>query len=123
MAGSRIVSPTRPTRFPPRSSPRTATACSRSASSPSPAPVPAASTTSAWCGRSEGARRTPGSVQCGMAGRACYHCKQWVEAGEAHDCWSTTERALTQDLSEDLREAWLRLREAASELGEQRIYA
>jgi hypothetical protein len=58
-----------------------------------------------------------------MAGRACYHCKQWVEAGEAHDCWSTTERALTQDLSEDLREAWLRLREAASELGEQRIYA
>src|SRR4029453_5927801 len=58
-----------------------------------------------------------------MPGHACYHCKQWVEEGEAHDCWTTTERALTQDLSEDLREAWERLREAASELGEQRIYA
>ena len=58
-----------------------------------------------------------------MAGHECYHCKQWVEEGEAHDCWTTTERALTQDLSEDLRDAWLRVREAASELGEQRIYA
>jgi len=58
-----------------------------------------------------------------MPGHECYHCKQWVDAGDAHDCWTTTERALTQDLSEDLREAWERLREAASELGEQRIYA
>jgi len=58
-----------------------------------------------------------------MAGHECYHCKQWVEAGEPHDCWTTTERALTQDLPEDLRDAWERLREAASELGEQRIYA
>ena len=58
-----------------------------------------------------------------MPGRECYHCKQWVEKGEAHDCWTTTERALTQDLSEDLRDAWERLREAASELGDQRIYA
>ncbi len=58
-----------------------------------------------------------------MRGHECYHCKQWVDAGDAHDCWTTTERALTQDLSEDLREAWERLREAASELGEQRIYA
>ena len=58
-----------------------------------------------------------------MPGHECYHCKQWVEAGEAHDCWTTTEQALTRDLSEDLREAWERLREAASELGEQRIYA
>ena len=58
-----------------------------------------------------------------MPGHECYHCKQWVEEGEAHDCWTTTERALTQDLSEDLRDAWERLREAASELGEQRIYA
>jgi hypothetical protein len=56
-------------------------------------------------------------------GHECYHCKQWVEAGEAHDCWTTTEAALTRDLSEDLREAWLRIRESASELGEQRIYA
>ena len=58
-----------------------------------------------------------------MAGRECYHCKQWVEAGEEHDCWTTTEAALTQDLSEDLRDAWERLRETAVSLGDQRIYA
>src|SRR6187401_2279619 len=58
-----------------------------------------------------------------MAGRECYHCKQWVEEGEAHDCWTTTEAALTQDLSEDLRDAWERLRESAASLGDQRIYA
>ena len=58
-----------------------------------------------------------------MGGRECYHCKAWVEEGEAHDCWTTTEAALTEDLSEDLREAWERLRETATSLGEQRIYA
>ena len=58
-----------------------------------------------------------------MAGRECYHCKQWVEEGEAHDCWTTTEAALTRDLSEDLRDAWERLRETAVEFGDQRIYA
>ena len=58
-----------------------------------------------------------------MAGRECYHCKQWINAGEAHDCWTTTEAALTQDLSEDLQEAWERLRETAAAFGEQRIYA
>ncbi len=58
-----------------------------------------------------------------MAGRECYHCKQWVEEGEAHDCWTTTEAALTQDLSEDLRDAWERLRETAVALGDQRVYA
>jgi hypothetical protein len=58
-----------------------------------------------------------------MAGRECYHCKQWIEEGEAHDCWTTTEAALTADLSEDLREAWERLRETAAEFGDQRIYA
>jgi hypothetical protein len=58
-----------------------------------------------------------------MAGHECYHCKQWIGEGEAHDCWTTTERALTQDLSEDLRDAWERLRETAADLGEQRIYA
>jgi hypothetical protein len=58
-----------------------------------------------------------------VAGRECYHCKQWIEDGEAHDCWTTTEAALTQDLSEDLRDAWDRLREAAVEFGDQRIYA
>lgn len=58
-----------------------------------------------------------------MRAHECYHCKQWVEEGEAHDCWTTTEAALTGELSEDLREAWERIREAAVELGEQRIYA
>ena len=58
-----------------------------------------------------------------MAGRECYHCRQWVDEGEAHDCWTTTEAALTQDLSEDLQEAWERLRETAVSFGDQRIYA
>jgi len=58
-----------------------------------------------------------------MPGRECYHCRQWIEDGEPHDCWTTTESALTADLSEDLREAWERLRETAAEFGEQRIYA
>ena len=53
----------------------------------------------------------------------CYHCKQWIKAGEPHDCWTTTEAALTADLSEELRDAWERLRESAVEFGEQRIYA
>ena len=58
-----------------------------------------------------------------MRGHECYHCKQWVEEGEAHDCWTTTEAALTAELTEDLREAWDRLRETAAQFGEQRIYA
>jgi hypothetical protein len=58
-----------------------------------------------------------------MAGRECHHCKQWIEQGEAHDCWTTTEAALTRHLSEDLREAWVRLRETAAGFGHQRIYA
>jgi hypothetical protein len=53
----------------------------------------------------------------------CYHCKQWVAEGEAHDCWTTTEAALTKDLSEDLQEAYARLRDTVVEFGEQRIYA
>ena len=58
-----------------------------------------------------------------MPGRECFHCKQWVEEGEAHDCWTTTEGALTKDLPENLREAWERLRDTAADFGEQRIYA
>ena len=57
------------------------------------------------------------------AGRQCYHCKQWVEDTATHDCWTTTERALTRDLPEDLLEAWERLRETAVAFGDQRIYA
>ena len=56
-------------------------------------------------------------------GRECYHCHQWVGENEKHDCWTTTEKALTAGLSEDLMDAWERLRETAGEFGEQRIYA
>ena len=56
-------------------------------------------------------------------GHECVHCKAWIPAGQFHDCWTTTEGALTRHLDEDLREAWERLREAAADLGEQRIYA
>jgi hypothetical protein len=55
--------------------------------------------------------------------RECTHCGQLVSPGEAHDCWTTTEAALTRDLSDDLRDAWERLRETAAGFGEQRIYA
>jgi len=58
-----------------------------------------------------------------MATRECYHCKQLIEEGQPHDCWTTTESALTADLSEDLQDAYERLRESAASLGEQRIYA
>lgn len=59
----------------------------------------------------------------GMAGPVCYHCKQTIKEGEEHDCWTTTEAALTRDLSGDLQEAWERLRETAVAFGDQRIYA
>ena len=58
-----------------------------------------------------------------MGRRQCHHCKKWIEQGEAHDCWTTTEAALTRDLPEELREAWARLRETAADFGQQRIYA
>ena len=58
-----------------------------------------------------------------MKAHECYHCKQWVEKDEPHNCWTTTETALTKDLSHDLQDAYARLRESAVELGEQRIYA
>jgi hypothetical protein len=56
-------------------------------------------------------------------GRQCYHCKEWITDGTPHDCWTTTEAALTSDLADDLREAWERLRETAADFGPQRIYA
>lgn len=56
-------------------------------------------------------------------GYECFHCKAWITPGSDHDCWTTTEAALTRDLSEDLREAWERIRETAAGFGEQRIYA
>ena len=60
-----------------------------------------------------------------MPGRECYHCHQWVDDKDrkTHNCWTTTEEALTADLSEDHTDAWERLRETAAEFGDQRIYA
>lgn len=58
-----------------------------------------------------------------MRGHECHHCKEWIPEGVAHDCWTTTEAALTSDLSDDLRDAYDRLRETAVEFGDQRIYA
>jgi len=58
-----------------------------------------------------------------MAGRECYHCRQWIADNEEHDCWTTTPQKLTADLSEDLLDAWERIQETAREFGEQRIYA
>ena len=72
-------------------------------------------------------RAAPGPAplryNCGTAGRECVHCRQWVEEGEAPDCWTTTEAALTGDLSDDLQDAWHRLRETAAAFGDQRVYA
>jgi hypothetical protein len=58
-----------------------------------------------------------------MPVRRCHHCGENVDVGAAHDCWTTTPEALTRGLSDDLADAWERLRETAVEFGEQRIYA
>src|SRR5690348_16831834 len=78
-------------------------------------------------GRSRIHRRGTAVMAKGGSGRIqgheCFHCKQWVVTGAFHDCWTTTEAALTKDLSEDLQDAYERLRETVVEFGEQRIYA
>lgn len=60
-----------------------------------------------------------------MARRKCHHCSAILDDAQrkTHDCWTTTEYALTKDLSEDLKDAWERLREAARDFGDQRVYA
>jgi len=58
-----------------------------------------------------------------MKSQVCYHCKRPVTPGDGHDCWTTTEAALTKGLSRDLQDAWERLRETAATFGDQRIYA
>lgn len=58
-----------------------------------------------------------------MPGKECYHCKRTVTDWNSHDCWTTTEAKLTEDLDDNLRDAWERIRETASDFGEQRIYA
>ena len=50
--------------------------------------------------------------------KECYHCKELIDENEPHDCWTTTESNLTKDLSEDLVDAWERLRETAADFGE-----
>ncbi len=57
--------------------------------------------------------------------KECYHCKKWLAPTErkSHDCWTTTEGALTRDLAPELLDAWEKIRETASGFGEQRIYA
>ena len=62
-------------------------------------------------------------LEWAMAKRQCHHCKQWIEEGAEHDCWTTTEEALTRGLDQELQDAWERLRETAADFGEQRIYA
>jgi Domain of unknown function (DUF5655) len=73
--------------------------------------------------QSHGHDATAARARPTIEGRECHHCKQWIEPGETHDCWTTTEAALTEDLSEELRDAWDRLRETAAAFGPQRIYA
>src|SRR6516225_10638789 len=58
-----------------------------------------------------------------MADRVRHDSKQRVKEGEKHDCSTTTEAALTEELSEDLRDAWESLRVTAVSFGDQRIYA
>src|SRR5260221_12556539 len=58
-----------------------------------------------------------------MAGRECYHCKQWVEEGEEHDCWTTTETALPPDRPVDSQDAWGRLPATTVSFREHPIYA
>ena len=58
-----------------------------------------------------------------MKARKCHHCNEIVDDWSTHNCWITTEAALTGDLSEDLQEAYDRLRETAAGFGDQRIYA
>ena len=58
-----------------------------------------------------------------MADRVRHDSKDRVKHGEKHDCSTTNEAALTEELSEDLRDAWERLRETAVSFGDQRIYA
>jgi hypothetical protein len=41
---------------------------------------------------------------------------------DAHDCRTTTGPALAQNLTDDLRDAWARLRDTAAEFGDPRIY-
>jgi hypothetical protein len=51
-----------------------------------------------------------------MAGRECYHCKQWIEEGDENDCWTTTETALRR-ISEEISGRLGAAAETAAALG------
>jgi len=54
----------------------------------------------------------------------CPQCSRWLpRTSEFHFCVTPTEAEVMEELPEELAEAWERLREVASELGPQRIYA
>lgn len=60
-----------------------------------------------------------------MPRKKCYHCKDWISDKDRKTdaCWETTETALTQNLPQELLDAWEKLRTLAPEFGKQRIYA
>jgi hypothetical protein len=41
-----------------------------------------------------------------MAGRGCYHCKQWVEAGDPHDCWTAGGDEVEAPITDWLHQAY-----------------
>ena len=41
--------------------------------------------------------REPSPLQfSSMPGRERHHCKQWIEDGEEHDCWTLTQFSLPE---------------------------
>ena len=57
------------------------------------------------------------------SGHECYHCKQWIEAGVEHDCWTTTEEGADEGFVRGSAGRLGARAETAADLGEQRIYA
>lgn len=70
-----------------------------------------------------GSKKTKKAAAASTTEKRCYHCKALVLPDVPHTCPEVTEDGLTRHLSEDLGEAWQRLRKKAAALGEQRIYA
>ena len=62
-------------------------------------------------------------VQSWHAGRECYHRKAMVQGKGKRTIAGDDRSGADEDLSEELRDAWERLRETAVAFGDQRIYA